>query len=355
MKSCIINIESHDKIFPVFAFLAIIATKTAYMKNRRRIFYPILILVLLMGSAYVYLRYILPAAGDAPEIKVELTPVRIERGKYLANHVCVCIDCHSKRDWTLFSGPPFEGTEGRGGIKFDHKLGFPGTYYAKNITPAALKDWTDGEIYRAITAGVDKKGKAISPIMPYSHYAQMDPEDVLAIIAYLRTLKPLSSTVPVSVPDFPVNLILNLLPQKANPVKAPDPKDRLAYGKYLATIGACADCHSQYDRYKMVAGTEYGGGREFPFPGLGIIRATNISPDKETGIGTWDKEQFVSLFKIRSDSSVLNNMLSVGQFNSIMPWYMYGKMTKEDLESIFLYLQSIKPIRNEVVKFTPQP
>ena len=73
------------------------------------------IIALAVIFALVYLRFVLPNVGRAPELKVEMTPGRIARGEYLANHVTVCIDCHSKRDWSRFSGPPTEGTQGMGG------------------------------------------------------------------------------------------------------------------------------------------------------------------------------------------------------------------------------------------------
>jgi len=61
----------------------------------------------------------------------------IARGEYLANHVAPCMDCHSKRDFTKFSGPVIPGTEGMGGEVFDNKLmaDIPGVVYARNITP----------------------------------------------------------------------------------------------------------------------------------------------------------------------------------------------------------------------------
>jgi hypothetical protein len=49
----------------------------------------------------------------------------------------------------------------------------------------------------------------------------------------------------------------------------------------------------------------------------------------------------------------LNTQLSPGEFNSIMPWTMFGKMKPNDLKAIFAYLKTVPPIKNEVVKFTP--
>ncbi|MCZ7584018.1 MAG: hypothetical protein M5R36_12150 [Deltaproteobacteria bacterium] len=76
----------------------------------------------------------------------------------------------------------------------------------------------------------------------------------------------------------------------------PDPSDTLAHGKYMTTIAACVACHTPIEKGALVAGMEYAGGAKFPMPG-GDLRSMNITPDEETGIGTWTKEQFVARFK----------------------------------------------------------
>ena len=312
----------------------------------------LLILVFLTGTL-IYIKLALPNVGPAPDLKVEMTAERIARGEYLANHVAVCIDCHSKRDWTRFSGPPTEGTFGMGGDRFDQKFGFPGVYFAKNITPAGISRYTDGELFRVITTGVNKEGEAMFPVMPFHYYGQMDVEDINSIIAYIHTLKPIKNDVPKSSSDFPMNFILNTIPHKGNPTKRPEKTDLINYGKYIANASSCVDCHTKVDKGKLIPGTEYGGGREFPFPDGAIVRSGNISPDKETGIGLWKKEVFINLFHAHSDSITLHTTLKAGDFNSIMPWTMYGKMTDEDLTALFAYLQTIQPISNKVLKFSP--
>ncbi len=71
------------------------------------------------------------------------------------------MDCHSTRDWSRFAGPMLPDSVGGGGEVFDQSMGFPGKFIAKNITPYALGNWTDGEVYHAITTGVNKAGKSI--------------------------------------------------------------------------------------------------------------------------------------------------------------------------------------------------
>ena len=314
----------------------------------------IVIIVVAVAGLLSYVKLALPNVGPAPDIKVESTPENIERGKYLANHVTVCIDCHSSRDWSRFSGPPVEGTFGKGGELFDQKYKFPGAFYSKNITPFNLKNWTDGELFRAITTGVDKAGNALFPVMPFSYYGRMDPEDIKCIIAYIRTLQEINSDPPPHAPDFPMNFILNTLPHKEVAQKRPDKSDRIAYGAYMTNASACRECHTKVnDKAQLIAGTEFGGGREFPFPDGSILRSGNISPDVETGIGSWKEEAFLNLFHSHSDSTILHTKLKPGDFNSMMPWTMYGKMTDDDLLAIFAYLKTLPAIKNEVVKYTP--
>ncbi len=322
------------------------------MKKLKKTFGGLLIvLVLIVAGAIGYIKLFLPNVGAAPVMTIEPTPERIARGEYLANHVTVCIDCHSKRDFTKFSGPPTADSKGMGGDLFNQQFGFPGSYYAKNITPDGISRYTDGELFRVITTGVNKEGRAMFPVMPYPYYGQMDEEDIKSIIAYIRTLKPIKNIVPVSSSDFPMSIIINTIPKKATFHKIPAKTDVVNYGAYLINAAACMECHTQFVKGKLVAGTEFGGGREFPFPDGSVVRSANISPDA-TGIGTWNEDLFVAQFHNRSDSATLATNVKPGEFNSIMPWTMYGKMTDEDLKAIYAYLKTVAPIKNTVQKFS---
>ena len=99
----------------------------------------------LIGILIGYALIALPNVDKAPDLKVEITPQRVQRGDYLANAVASCMDCHSTRDWTKYSGPLVPGTLGKGGETFDQKFGFPGAYYSRNITPFGISRYTDGE------------------------------------------------------------------------------------------------------------------------------------------------------------------------------------------------------------------
>jgi hypothetical protein len=307
------------------------------------------ILIVIAGVSYITLA--LPNVGEPEAIKVESTPQRIERGKYLANSVNACVDCHSTRDWNKFAAPVKEETLGVGGENFNSNAGFPGNVYVPNITPYHLSNWTDGELFRAITTGVKKDGSAIFPIMPWESYSKMCREDVYSIIAYLRTLKAQKADYPARKLDFPLNILVHTMPAKATLGTVPDQHDTLKYGAYLVRIAACKDCHSQVKQGKIIAGTEFAGGHEFMPPGGGTVRSVNITQDEETGIGNWTKEQFVKTFTKYADSTITPVATKPGEYQTVMPWYTYGKMKVTDLEAIYAYLKTVKPVKNKVVKF----
>jgi hypothetical protein len=312
----------------------------------------LLVVVVAIAALLTYVKTALPNVGEAEDLKIDYTPERIERGRYLANTVTVCMDCHSTRDWTKFSGPLTEGTLGKGGDRFDQSVGLPGVYYAKNITPEGISRYSDGELYRVITTGVNKEGQAIFPLMPYPYYGRMDKEDIYSIISYIRTLKPIVNEVPPSSNDFPMNFIVNTIPQTADPHIKPDTADILAYGAYMTNAAGCRECHTQVEKGQIIPSLAFSGGREFQFPDGSVVRSSNITQDEKTGIGKWTKEQFIERFKMYVDSSYTAPDVKPGEFNSIMPWTMYGQMTEQDLAAIYTYLKTIAPIENSVNKFT---
>lgn len=313
----------------------------------------IVLLVFVVGIAAIlsYVKLALPDVGEMEYLSIKPTARKLARGQYLANHVCVCVDCHSTRNWGKFSGPLVEGTIGMGGEVFDQRYGFPGSFYSKNITPSGIGDWTDAEVLRAISSGVSKDGSALFPVMPHPNFGKMTKEDLESIIVYLRTLKPIKNVVPKSEPDFPMNFIINTIPVKANYAAKPSKKDAVAYGGYLFNAASCAICHSKQEKGKPIEGMELAGGFEFPMVSGGTSRSANITQDETTGIGKWSEADFVKRFKLYADSSYVPNTVQKGNFNTVMPWTMYGGMDEQDLKAIYAYLKTIKPIRNNVEKF----
>lgn len=323
------------------------------MKSKLMKFIKITLIVVVIGIAalLIYVKTALPNVGEAPELKVKTSPEIIKRGEYLANHVMVCMDCHSTRDWSQFSGP-ITGTQlGCGGELFDQKFGFPGKYYSRNITPFNLGNWTDGEIFRTITTGVTKDNRALFPIMPYKYYGQMDPEDIYAVIAYIRTLAPVKNDIPASEPDFPLNFIINTIPSKAVPGKRPPETDVVAYGKYMISAAGCIECHTKQEKGKMI-GEHFAGGFEFNLGNGTVVRSPNITPHA-TGLANWTKEAFVRRFKQYKDSGYVLPKVDMAkkEFQTVMPWTMYAGMEQKDLEAIFEYLKTVKPVESTIVRF----
>lgn len=313
-----------------------------------------LLVLLIFGGAILYVTKALPNIPVPEDLHVDVTPERVARGSYLANSVCVCMDCHSTRDWNTFAAPLLPGTLGKGGERFDETMNFPGTFFSRNITPYALSNWTDGEIYRAITSGVSRDGHPFFPVMPYTAYNKMATEDVYSIIAYLRSLDPVESTIEPSKADFPLSVILHTIPEPAAPVPSPTPAEDATYGAYLTNVAACTECHTKAEKGKVV-GEPFAGGFEFLFPNGGILRSPNITPSEDGGIGRWTKAQFIERFKMYADSAYVAPRIDWerGDMQTVMPWMMYASMTEQDLGAIYEYLRTVKPVPGVIEKWTP--
>jgi len=221
------------------------------------------LIILLAITGIVYLSSAFPTVYPAENITIEATPERLERGEYLVNNVSMCLDCHSTGNENLFAFPTIPGTEGKGGKTFKEE-GF--TVHAPNITPAALKDWTDGEIARAITEGIDKDEQALAPMMPYTEYKYLAREDVYAMVAYLRTIPAIENEVPDSELGFPLNLIFPTVPDSATPMALPDTNDAMGTGKYLVRVAGCYFCHTPFVQGELLEGKDFSGGHEFADP-----------------------------------------------------------------------------------------
>ena len=320
------------------------------MKVLKVILIIVAIIAIILFAAVAYIKYFKPSI-PVKDISVSNTTARVEHGEYLANHVMVCMDCHSERDWSYFSGPITPGTFGAGGDEFTREMGFPGHFYAPNITPYHMNEWSDGEIYRAIVSGVDKGGDPLFPVMPYLSYGKAEKEDIYSVIAYIRTLDPIEKEVPDSEVDFPMSLIMHMIPQEPQHKKRPQESDKVAYGKYLATIAACADCHTPFDKGQPIVDMMYAGGRAFELP-FGILRAPNITPDMATGIGSWTEAVWLNRFHSYDSIHKLERKKGMTEYNSLMPWNMYAGMSREDLKAIYAYLKSLDPVYHEVEKIT---
>jgi mono/diheme cytochrome c family protein len=279
----------------------------------------------------------------------------VARGEYLSLHVAACIDCHSHRDFTKYSGPVIPGTEGGGGQKFDHSIfiGIPGTIYSMNITPdsaTGIGTWSDAEIIRAITQGINKKGDTLFPLMPYANFNRMTKSDLLSIVAYLRTLKPINNKVPERQLMIPISMAYPgpALQKSIDGNVMPSESDSVKYGGYLFTMAGCSDCHTPFAKGQPDFSRAFAGGNEFTLPTF-KVNSANITPDSATGIGSWTETAFLGKFLPYRDEKGYN--FAPGKMNTIMPVVEFAGMTDGDLKSIYAYLRTVKPVKNKVVKY----
>ena len=126
----------------------------------------------------------------------------------------------------------------------------------------------------------------------------------------------------------------------ASTAMADDPQ--ITRGKYLVTFGGCNDCHTpgyffgKPDMSRFLGGSDVG----FEIPGKGVFVGPNITPDKETGIGTWTREQIVTAIQTgqRPDGRILA---------PIMPWHALAQLTADDAMAIATFLKSLNPVSNQ--------
>jgi mono/diheme cytochrome c family protein len=314
----------------------------------------LLVVVALAAIGVSYLTLRKPAQRAAEAMQVQATPERVARGKYLVNHVGACFDCHSERT-SAYGLPVKPGSEGARGFIWNERIGFPGVLAASNITPDAetgLGKWTDGEIIRAMREGVDREGKALFPIMPYQHLRNMSDEDAQAIVAYLRTIKPIKYERPQKALNVPLNFVEKFIPQPlSGPVPPVDRNDRLAYGKYLTQISSCVECHTAKDeRGESLPGMEFAGGFVMHTPDFTVVSA-NITPHPDTWMAKATKEEFIGRFRAFSGYTAATAPPAPKGRNTLMPWIAYSGMTDEDLGAIYDYLKTVKPVANKVNPF----
>jgi mono/diheme cytochrome c family protein len=207
----------------------------------------------------------------------------IARGEYLTR-AADCAACH-----TAPGGKPFSG-----GLPF--KLPMIGTLYAPNITPDAetgIGGWSDDDFVRVMHEGIGKDGKHLYPAFPYASYTLMTRDDVLAIKAYLFSLKPVKYTPPRNDISFPFNqrylmVFWNALfsPNhrfRPNTDQTPD-WNRGAY--LVEALGHCGDCHTPRNLlFGLKAHEKFAGAVVQGW------KAYNITPDQDWGIGAWSETQ----------------------------------------------------------------
>jgi len=277
--------------------------------------------------------------------KFEVTPQRLERGRYIFNSSSGCVDCHSEHDLTKPDHPVLENMQGAGEIMPFSDL--PGTIVASNLTPdpdTGAGRWTDDQLARAIREGIGYDGRALFPMMPYEHYRHMSDEELASVIVYLRSLPPVRHQLPKTEIIFPVKYLIRSAPQPVTaPVSAPDPANQVQYGAYRADLAGCIDCHTPMDKGQPLPGLELAGGQVFTGKWGNTVSA-NITPDA-SGIGYYDEALFLQVMR--------TGFVKARKLDAIMPVEQYKGMTDEDLKAIFAYLREVKPVHHRVDNSLP--
>ena len=137
-----------------------------------------------------------------------------------------------------------------------------------------------------------------------------------------------------SAANTPVAADAAALPAPAAPAPPIDPL--VEQGKYLATVGDCAACHTKPDGAALAGGV----GLKTPF---GMIYTPNITPDKETGIGSWTKADFERAMHRGKDDHKAN-------LYPAFPYPYYTLVTTPDVDAVYAYLMAQPAVKN-----TPPP
>ena len=276
--------------------------------------------------------------------KFEVTSARLERGRYLVDSVNGCFGCHTDLDWSKPGAPPLAGREGSGHIWADQDLPW---LVAPNITPdkeTGVGNWNDDALARAIREGISHDGRALFPIMPYPHYRQMSDEDLASIVVYLRSVPPVRNQLPVTKMPFPLNFLMNNMPQPVNaPVPPPDQSSDVARGSYLVSMASCTDCHTPQEKGQPISGMEFAGGFLIHEP-KGDVVSTNITP-AGSGIGYYNEATFIQALR--------TGKVGARPLHASMPWYFFGKMTDSDLKAMFAFLKTVTPVKHQIDNFEP--
>jgi mono/diheme cytochrome c family protein len=258
-------------------------------------------------------------------------PDLVKRGAYLAR-IGDCVACH-----TADKSRPFAG-----GLPIATPFG---TIYTPNITPdpdTGIGQWSDADFVRAMHEGIGKGGERLYPAFPYAEYTKVTSEDVLAIRAYLNTLTPIHYTPPRNEMSFPFNqrwlMVFWNLFNFTEGRFVPDPKQAAEWnrGAYLVEgLAHCEECHTPRNLLQGLKSTD-----RFSGAVQGGWHAFNITPDKNSGIGTWSDDELVSYLSTGVAPGRANAAGPMGEVVADSTQYL----NPEDLRSIAMYLRSVPPV-----------
>ena len=266
-----------------------------------------------------------PRGVPAAEPSLDL----VARGKYVFGAAGGCA-CHTMPDGAGLNA---------GGAKFD--MSFFGVVFTPNITPddeTGIGKWTDAQIITAIRRGERPDGSRLFPIHPYKYLSNIADDEIEALVAYLKSVKPIKSSVPPRSLKIPVPTRTIVAAPKIAPREGP------ARGEYLAGgAGHCAECHTPRRFDASTDDTKFLAGG----PGPERSVAANITPHVETGIGRWTEAQIARFLRTGvkpsgQEASSLMRTVIMGTSAG------FKDLTEADALAIARYLKTVPPIDNKV-------
>ena len=270
---------------------------------------------------------------DEPDLtSLALTAVpdiaMVQRGAYLAR-VGNCMACHTARGGASYAG-------GRGIVT-------PfGTVYTSNLTPdnaTGIGSWSPAHFWRAMHNGRSKDGRLLYPAFPYTSYTQVTREDSDALLAYLKSLTPVTQANQTHALRFAYKSQAALAVWRAlyfSPgAYKPDASHDAAWnrGAYLVNgLGHCSACHTARNALGATDGPDLGGGL-IPVQNW---YAPSLTSPHEAGMGDWSEQEIVRLLKdgVSPRASVNGPMTEV-----VLGSTQY--LNPQDLSAMAVFLKSL--------------
>lgn len=254
------------------------------------------------------------------QVAIPTDAAAVGRGQRLATSIGQCVDCHGDN----LAGKEFLNAPGIG------------VFYSANLTSGeggVGRTFTDADWVRALRHGVGQDGKPLL-IMPAQGYNALSPEDLGALIAYVKSVPPVDNVLPES--DIQIlgralfvagqidGYAAETIDHSAPIAPAPPMGATREYGQYLVRVGGCVDCH----------GANLSGG---PMTGAppDVPPASNITPGGE--ISAWTDAQFIETMRTGVNPAGK-------QLHPFMPYKYLGRLSDDELKAIFLYLESLEAL-----------
>jgi len=264
------------------------------------------------------------------EYKASVSPAALERGRVLVYSICA--GCHLNRPDNKFIGNRIEDVPG-----------IVGKVYSANLTNSKSNGipphYSDAELKYLLKTGIARDGRFI----PYMLRPNMADGDINAIIVYLRSDDPAVAAGDTTIGITRYNLFGKLyMGMTAKPlaykpgIKRPSENEPVALGAYLVDNLGCFHCHSKSLTSLNYVNPEQSkgymaGGLKLKGENGNSVTAANITPDKQTGIGNFTKQQFLKAVK---EGEAPDRKLHP-------PMPEFKKLNDHEVDAIYAYLQTI--------------